>query len=42
MLNVEKKRCSIDQDVRRDETSQRHKYTCNFDCSKLDKLTSDP
>jgi hypothetical protein len=33
---------SIDEHVRRDGTSQRHKYTCNFECFKFDKLTSDP
>jgi hypothetical protein len=33
---------SIDEHVRRDGTGQRHKYTCNFECFKLDKLTSDP
>ena len=33
---------SIDEHVRRDGTTQRHKYTCNFQCPTLDKLTSDP
>jgi len=31
----------MNEHVRRDGTSQRHKCTCNFKCSKLDKLTSD-
>ena len=34
--------CVHKRHVRRDGTSQKHKYTCNFKYSKLDKLTSDP